>query len=116
QRLNDLHRCDLETMTWARIPGDGGFIGDVPTPRYFHSCAVNNGSMYVFGGYDGSHRLGDLFEHNLGTGTWTKLVRFHDPHGDAPTARSSLVAHVHENSPFIFGGYNNEARVYPFVE
>ncbi|CAN0336164.1 unnamed protein product, partial [Scytosiphon promiscuus] len=48
--------------------------GEVPTPRYFHSCAVHNGSMYVFGGYNGSDRLCDFFEHNFGTGTWTELV------------------------------------------
>lgn len=48
--------------------------GAVPTPRYFHSCAVHNGSMYVFGGYNGSDRLCDFFEHNFDTGTWTELV------------------------------------------
>lgn len=48
--------------------------GDVPTPRYFHSCAVHNGSMYVFGGYNGTDRLCDFFEHNFETGTWTELV------------------------------------------
>lgn len=26
QRMNDFYRCDLETMTWAQIPG----IGEVP--------------------------------------------------------------------------------------
>lgn len=68
--MNDFYRCDLETMTWAQIPG----IGTVPTPRYFHSCAVHNGSMYVFGGYNGSDRLCDFFEHNFETGIWTELV------------------------------------------
>lgn len=48
--------------------------GAVPTPRYFHSCAIHNGSMYVFGGYNGSDRLCDFFEHNFETGTWTELV------------------------------------------
>ncbi|CAN0502263.1 unnamed protein product, partial [Ectocarpus sp. 8 AP-2014] len=80
--------------------------GDVPTPRYFHSCAVHNGSMYVFGGYNGSDRLCDFFEHNFDTGTWTEL-----PHGDLPTGRSSLVAQVHGNSLFIFGGYNGQVML-----
>lgn len=50
--------------------------GAVPTPRYFHSCAIHNGSMYVFGGYNGSDRLCDFFEHNFETGVWTELVSY----------------------------------------
>ena len=48
--------------------------GDVPTPRYFHSCAVHNGSMYVFGGYNGSDRLCDFFQHDFESGIWKELV------------------------------------------
>lgn len=33
-----------------------------------------------------------------------------EPHGDVPTGRSSLVAQVHGNSLFIFGGYNGQVR------
>lgn len=85
--MNDFYRCDLETMTWAQIPG----IGTVPTPRYFHSCAVHNGSMYVFGGYNGSDRLCDFFEHNFETGVWTELVIAVMRGGDSFMARLQVV-------------------------
>lgn len=70
QRPSSFARTFL--LTTAAI---GRPTGAVPTPRYFHSCAVHNGSMYVFGGYNGSDRLSDFFEHNFETGQWTELVR-----------------------------------------
>ncbi|CAN0566547.1 unnamed protein product, partial [Ectocarpus sp. 12 AP-2014] len=37
-------------------------------------------------------------------------------HGDLPTGRSSLVAQVHGNSLFIFGGYNGQVVLNDFYE
>jgi Kelch motif len=48
--MNDFYACDLNTYTWTLIPP----LGEVPSPRYFHSCAVHSNCMYVFGGYDGT--------------------------------------------------------------
>ncbi len=39
-----------------------------------------------------------------------------EPHGDVPTGRSSLVAQVHGNSLFIFGGYNGQVVLNDFYE
>ncbi|CAN0181919.1 unnamed protein product, partial [Phaeothamnion confervicola] len=111
QRMNDFFACDLDTYTWRRIPETGEAPG-TPSTRYFHSCAVHNGSMFVFGGYNGSERLNDMYEHNFASGEWTRVESV----GEVPTGRSSLVAQVHGNSLYIFGGYNGTVVLNDFYE
>jgi hypothetical protein len=39
--------------------------GDYPSERTDHSAIEYNGSIYIFGGFDGKTRFGDLFKCNL---------------------------------------------------
>lgn len=51
------------TAKWRQIPqmsGEGTAVH-----RFCHVGAVHNGSFYVFGGYDGSHRLKDFVKYDL---------------------------------------------------
>lgn len=42
---------------WGYLTTDG----DVPPARANHSSAVINTDLYIFGGWDGSRRLNDLY-------------------------------------------------------
>ena len=67
RRMNDFFACDLDTYTWTQLPcrsappsssnhplsGGGnvqhhpqqGAVDQVPSPRYFHACAMHDGKM-----------------------------------------------------------------------
>ena len=93
---------------------------EVPSPRYFHACAMYNGKMYTFGGYNGTERLNDMYEYDFQTLRWAQV------HGDrsgsssagseVPSGRSSLVSQVYKNSLYIFGGYNGQVVLNDFYE
>jgi N-acetylneuraminic acid mutarotase len=61
-------------------------------------------SLYIFGGYDGKTRYGDLYKCNLKSGKfkWKQL----EGEGVAPLNRFGHTAVVLENSMYIFGGWN----------
>jgi N-acetylneuraminic acid mutarotase len=40
------------------------------TPRFGHSAVINNGKMYIFGGWDGNETLSDILEYQVITNTW----------------------------------------------
>jgi N-acetylneuraminic acid mutarotase len=48
---------------WRQIPPIAG--GGIAVHRFCHVGAVHNGSLYVFGGYDGSSRLNDFVKYDL---------------------------------------------------
>jgi len=85
----------------------------VPSPRYFHACAIYGGRMVTFGGYNGAERLNDMHEYSFATSLWTKLDV---SEGDVPSGRSSLISQVYGNSLFIFGGYNGANVLNDFYE
>lgn len=45
----------------------------LPGPRFCHVAVVWRHSLFVFGGYDGSARLGDLLEFKFGPGAYLFL-------------------------------------------
>uniref|UniRef100_A0A7R9UG27 BTB domain-containing protein n=1 Tax=Pinguiococcus pyrenoidosus TaxID=172671 RepID=A0A7R9UG27_9STRA len=53
-----------------------------------------------------------MHEYDLETQTWTPMLL----EGDVPSGRSSLVAQVHRNSLYIFGGYNGKEVLNDFYE
>ena len=64
---NDVHCFDVDSRTWSVMaPAEGS---DVPCRRVFHSAAVWNNGMYVFGGTVESvaNRSGDLYRFSLST-------------------------------------------------
>ncbi|GAX10239.1 hypothetical protein FisN_3Lh436 [Fistulifera solaris] len=98
-RKADFFAFDLTTYTWTEIP----CLGRPPPPRYFHSCCLYGNKLYVYGGYSGSERLGDMYCFDYDTNHWSQVDC---NHGEVPSGRSSLVAQVHNNYLYIFGGYN----------
>ncbi|KAG6958410.1 hypothetical protein JG688_00010517, partial [Phytophthora aleatoria] len=59
QRLSDTFalRFDTEIPTWVELQPRG----DIPGPSSTHSVCVVKDRMYIFGGYDGKYRRGQLF-------------------------------------------------------
>ena len=71
---NVVHCFDVDTHTWSVIsPADGS---EVPCGRVFHSAAVWNNRMYIFGGTIDSlsNRSGDLFRFSFSTFPKCSLV------------------------------------------
>lgn len=82
--------------------------GTVPPPRESHSLTPVGARLYVFGGFDGSRVLNDLYYFDTHTGLWQQLVHT----GISPPARAGhsttalgVPAHL-----LIFGGANSSRR------
>ena len=52
QRFQDLYELNINEKHWIRVESQG----DIPTSRTFHRGVVNEGYLYVLGGYDGNRR------------------------------------------------------------
>ena len=74
RRMNDFFTCDLDMYTWTQLPCGGG-PDDVPSPRYFHACAMYDGHMFLFGGYNGTERLNDMYEYSFESYRWRQVRR-----------------------------------------
>lgn len=63
-----------------------------------------DGSLYIFGGYDGKTRFGDLYKCSLKQQKykWRKI----EGDGIAPLNRFGHTASLYEHLMFIFGGWN----------
>ena len=62
---NEVHRFDVDSRSWSIMkPSEGS---DVPCGRVFHSAAVWNNGLYIFGGTVDSlaNRSGDLYRFSL---------------------------------------------------
>ncbi|CAI9721903.1 host cell factor 1-like isoform X2 [Octopus vulgaris] len=104
--LNDLYSLELKqnsnTIAWD-IPQAGG---QPPPPRESHSCAAYSEKdgrrprLIIYGGMSGC-RLGDLWQLDCETMTWTKPV----VQGISPLPRSLHSATVIGNRMFVFGGW-----------
>ena len=81
--MNDFFECRLDTYTWSVVTA----TGYVPSPRYFHACAMYANCMYVFGGYNGTERLNDMYEYSFDTLRWTTI----ETQGELPSGRSTDV-------------------------
>jgi N-acetylneuraminic acid mutarotase len=91
---------DLNRKRWESIQ----LLGEYPSQRKDHSAVLYEGSMYIFGGYDGKTRYEDLYKCSIKSGTfkWRKIIG----EGTLPLNRFGHTAVVHEHSMFIFGGWN----------
>ena len=109
ERKSDFYSCDLSSYTWTEMPSKG----TPPPPRYFHSCCLYDDKMFTYAGYSGSERLSDMYCYDFKTKFWSQIDC---NYGQCPSGRSSLVAQVHDNHLFIFGGYNGETVLNDFYK
>jgi hypothetical protein len=106
--LNDFNTFSFETNTWQPVPS--GNKGAVPSTRFGYVSAVHGDFMYVFGGYDGSAWLNDMFDFDFERGMWsaTQVTGF------IPSGRSCPSWAVHNGSLYLFGGYDGVHRMNDF--
>jgi hypothetical protein len=110
--LNDtIEAADISQRSFTtRVPGG---LTTSPSPRYEISMATASGVAVLFGGRnctDAGDSLGDTWEYNLSTNTWTQVNPTTRP---APRRGASLVREPSGNSVLMVGGnrapsYSNE--------
>ncbi len=65
----DVHRLDLPSLSWEAVES----TGQRPSPRSQCHAFVRDGSLFVYGGYDGHSILTDLHSLDLRTRLWRKV-------------------------------------------
>jgi len=97
-RVNDCFGFDFTMNKWLPIIPTAGVA---PSPRHSHSAIVYEGSLYIFGGYDGSYRS-DFCEFNFSTTTWSTVAAS----GRPPRARYRATCVLHDHTMILFGGHD----------
>jgi len=104
--LNDLHALDLVQNHWHSVETTGE-----PPPERANHCSVVDGNkplLYIFGGWDGSKRLNDLYLLNASTLVWTLL----HPTGVPPQPRAGTTLTCIRGLLFMFGGSGHSTRCF----
>ena len=96
----DLFRYDLTRRRWEALSDNG----EKPSKRTDHSMVLYGNSLFVFGGYDGQNRFGDLYKCSLAKSFKWKLVKTQGE--SVPLNRFGHCAIVVQHSMIIFGGWN----------
>lgn len=98
KRLGDFWMLDTETWQWVELTG----YGDLPPPRDFAAGAsVGNGKLVIYGGWDGTKWLSDVYVLDTMSLEWVLLPL---PTGPAPAPRCGHSATMVEKRMLIFGG------------
>lgn len=95
--LNDLHELNTTTLHWRNVQDVGGMR---PPPRANHSSSIIQHNLYIFGGWDGSKRLNDLFVFSLQDFLWSQVVVV----GESPAPRAGMELCNVNDKLFLFGG------------
>jgi hypothetical protein len=70
----------------AVVPtSDSGVKGPVPTRRFGYVSVVHDGRFVLFGGFDGTRWLNDMYVFDFSTSTWIEIPVLD---GVRPSARS----------------------------
>ena len=82
--------------------------GPAPSARESHSCTWLGSQLYIFGGYDGSRVLNDLYAYDINNAMWKQIVHS----GISPPARAGHSGTALGVPPHlvIFGGANASRR------
>jgi hypothetical protein len=119
--LNDLWCFDITTQRWTCIQessdasedasnsalgrlGEGA--GQGPSRRFGYVSVVHNNKFVLFGGFDGSRWLNDMFEFDLNTNTWKTIQAI----GQLPSVRSCPAWAKDDTYVYIHGGYDGVER------
>ncbi|KAG6971477.1 hypothetical protein JG687_00001998 [Phytophthora cactorum] len=119
--LNDLHRLDLGTSSWAEVifpkeqPRRRQQVDEaeadpvvLPAPRYGHSAILLNNTerMFVFGGRGAQgEAFRDMFFFDLNAMAWLQVQWT----TDCPAGRyGHAVASVDDEKMFVFGGWDGK--------
>lgn len=85
--------------------------GTPPTPRHSSCAVVSDGSIYVYGGYDG-HCKTDLHRFNFETNTWIEIKK--TTNNSWPRERYRTSAAVYKDYMYIYGGHDGSKQLEDF--
>ena len=117
--LNDLWMFDIETKMWSCIQESSdattGGADDAalltsgstgPSRRFGYVSVVHDNKFVLFGGFDGTRWLNDMFEFDLGTNRWKTV----SAGGALPSVRSCPAWAKDDTHVYIHGGYDGVER------
>jgi N-acetylneuraminic acid mutarotase len=110
---------------WTQVSTNLSTSGRPPCQRSLHAAAVLRDSIYVFGGYDGLHRVNDLHEFHFPSRSWRQIITLGPlsegagavgvgivtATGSVPSPRDRHTAVAHGTSLYVFGGFDGTSRV-----
>ena len=96
-RYNDMFKFDFQTQTWSEIKANNE--EKLPSKRCKHSACIYQNMMYIFGGWDSSGKLNDMYRYVFDRNEW-ELVQCTNP----PPARSAHSVAIYQNFMYLFGG------------
>jgi len=103
-RLNDLHRFDFTSGLWTQINPANGMA---PSPRdRLAAVSHRNDSIFIWGGYDGSNRVNDLWRFDITRNSWHSV----DSIGAVPSPRHSHNAVEFDGKIYVVFGYDGNYR------
>jgi len=85
---------------------NNGVQGPVPTRRFGYVSVVHKSKFVLFGGFDGSQWLNDMYVFDFPTATWTQIQST----GLVPSARSCPAWAKDDTHVYIQGGYDGVTR------
>ena len=106
-RLNDVWEYTRSTNSWTQLKADGN--SDGPSQRNVHATSPTDTGFLLFGGYDGSSRLNDVWEYTRSTNSWTQLKA--DGNSDGPSERNTHATSPTDTGFLLFGGYGDSGRL-----
>lgn len=96
--------------SWSVVETAGG---TPPSPRSLHASAILNGTMYVFGGYDGFARVNTFHAYSFAENRWSPVLASANS-SPPPSPRDRHVAFAHGNSFYVHAGFDGTSRVSDF--
>jgi N-acetylneuraminic acid mutarotase len=106
--LNDLHALNVSTYEWRRVET----AGNPPQQRANHSSAVleynNQCELFIFGGWNGTERLNDIYILDTESNTWT------EPRvgGIKPHPRAGMTLTALRGRLYLFGGSGTSSKCF----
>lgn len=118
--LNDLWKFDIESQRWTCIQESSllsdndeqmdtdtaGVRGKVPSPRFGYVSVVHDEKLVLFGGFDGSRWLSDMYVFDFQTKRWSEIAA----KGKLPSPRSCPAWAKDDTHVYIQGGYDGVER------
>jgi N-acetylneuraminic acid mutarotase len=99
---NALYKLDVEQTKWSI----SNVSGDPPRARNSHSFLTYEGSMVMFGGWDGGTFFDDLFVLQSHGSAWTQICVSNTP-GSRPQGRMGHSACIIDHFMYVLGGFNH---------
>lgn len=105
--MNDFYEFNTDNDTWQEVIYSGS--GQPPTPRHSSCAIVYDGSIYVFGGYDGNCKS-DLHRFNFETNTWSEIRKTNS----WPRERYRTSTSLYKDHLYLYGGHDGSKQLEDF--